>query len=116
MRSFMFRRLVLFCLVLTGVFAVAATMKAQQAPASAAAAAPTAPPQDGPRGGGRGAPPVRSPEVNDGRVTFRLRAPNAKEVAVALAGNRLTMQKDEQGVWSTTTDVLSPDYYTYSIV
>ena len=112
----MFRRLVLFCLVLTGVFAVAATMKAQQAPASAAAAAPTAPPQAGPRGGGRGAPPVRSPEVNDGRVTFRLRAPNAKEVAVALAGNRLTMQKDEQGVWSTTTDVLSPDYYTYSIV
>ena len=112
----MFRRLMLFCLVLTGVFAAAATMKAQQAPASAAAAAPTAPPQAGPRGGGRGAPPVRSPEVSDGRVTFRLRAPNAKEVAVALAGNRLTMQKDEQGVWSATTDVLAPDYYTYSIV
>lgn len=111
----MFRRLMLFCLVLTGVFA-ATSMKAQQAPASAAAAAPTAPPQAGPRGGGRGAPPVRSPEVSDGRVTFRLRAPNAKEVAVALAGNRLTMQKDEQGVWSATTDVLAPDYYTYSIV
>jgi enterochelin esterase family protein len=26
------------------------------------------------------------------------------------------MQKDEQGVWSATTDVLAPDYYTYSIV
>ena len=98
----MFRRLMLFCLVLTGVFATT-SMRAQQAPASPAAATPTAPPQAGPRGGGRGAPPVKSPEVSDGRVTFRLRAPNAKEVAVALAGNRLTMQKDEQGVWSATT-------------
>ena len=112
MTSFMLRRLMLFCLLLTGVFAVAATMKAQQAPASAAAAAPTAPPQAGPRGGGRGAPPVRSPEVSDGRVTFRLRAPNAKEVAVALAGNRLTMQKDEQGVWSATTDAVSYTHLT----
>ena len=49
-------------------------------------------------------------------MTFRLRAPNAKEVAVALAGNRLPMQKDEQGVWSATTDALAPDYYTYSLV
>ena len=31
--------------------------------------------------GGRGAPPIKSPEVSaDGKVTFRLRAPNAKEV------------------------------------
>ena len=95
----MFRRLMLFCLVLTGVFA-ATSMKAQQAPASAAAAAPTAPPQAGPRGGGRGAPPVKSPEVRDGRVTFRLRAPNAKEVARVVGGKRLPMQKDDQGVWS----------------
>jgi 1,4-alpha-glucan branching enzyme len=57
------------------------------------------------------------PEVGaDSRVTFRLRAPNAKEVAATLAGNRLAMQKDEQGVWSVTTDVLAPDYYTYSLV
>ena len=36
------------------------------------------------RGGGRGGPPApKSPEVSaDSRVTFRLRAPNAKEVAV----------------------------------
>jgi len=32
---------------------------------------------------GRGPAPVRSPEVSaGGKVTFRLRAPNAKEVAV----------------------------------
>ena len=59
---------------------------------------------------------MRSPEVlADGRVTFRLRAPNAKEVAVNVAGNTLPMQKDEQGVWSATSNVLAPNYYTYSI-
>jgi enterochelin esterase family protein len=47
-------------------------------------------------------------------VTFRLRAPNAKEVAVTGVGQRLAMQKDEQGVWSATTDTLKPDIYTYS--
>ena len=60
---------------------------------------------------------MKSPEVAaDGRVTFRLRAPNAKEVAVAMGGNRLAMQKDEQGVWTATSDVLAPDYYTYALV
>ena len=29
---------------------------------------------------------------------------------------RLPMQKDEQGVWSVTSDVLKPDYYAYSLV
>jgi enterochelin esterase-like enzyme len=59
---------------------------------------------------------VRSPEVQkDGRVTFRLRAPNAKSVAVALDGGpQMTMQKDDQGVWSVTTDPLPPDIYPYT--
>ena len=75
-----------------------------------------APPQAG-RGGGRGAAPIKSPEVGaDGRVTFRLRAPNAKEVVVAIGQTRLPMQKDEQGVWNVTSDVLAPNYYTYSLV
>jgi enterochelin esterase family protein len=65
---------------------------------------------------GRGAPPVKSPEVSaDGKVTFRLRAPNAREVVVTGIGQqRIAMQKDEQGVWSATTDTLKPDIYTYS--
>lgn len=67
---------------------------------------------------GRGGPaPVRSPEVSaDGRITFRLRAPNAKEVAVTgiVAGQRLAMTKDEQGVWSVTTDPMKPDMYGYT--
>lgn len=60
---------------------------------------------------------VRSPEVSaDGRVTFRLRAPNAKEVFVTGIGQRLAMQKDEQGIWSVTTEPLKPEIYTYSFV
>jgi len=66
-------------------------------------------------GPGRGAPPVKSPEVSsDGRVTFRLRAPEASQVAVVGIGQRLAMQKDDQGVWTAATDPLKPDIYTYS--
>jgi len=78
----------------------------------ATTAAPTAPAVQQGRGGG----PVKSPEVGaDRRVTFRLRAPNAKEVAVAMSGNqRLAMQKDEQGVWTAISEPLTPEIYTYS--
>ena len=83
---------------------------------SAAAQAPPSAPA-GPAMAARGPAPVRSPEVGaDKRVTFRLRAPNASEVAVTIAGKRLPMQKDEQGVWSLTTEPMTPDIYTYSFV
>jgi enterochelin esterase-like enzyme len=61
-------------------------------------------------------PPVVSPEVHaDGRITFRLRAPNAKEVTVGRSGaERLAMTRDEQGTWSATTAVLTPDIYQYT--
>ena len=62
-------------------------------------------------------PPLVSPEVHvDHRVTFRFRGPNVKEVLVSLDGTAkpLPMQKDDQGVWSATTDPLAPDYYNYS--
>ena len=64
-------------------------------------------------------PPIVSPEVQpDHRVTFRFRAPNVKEVAVQIEGaaKPLPMQKDDQGVWSVTTDPLAPDYYGYSFI
>ena len=63
-------------------------------------------------------PRLISPEVQpDNRVTFRFRAPNAKEVKLAREGAEpLPMQKDEQGVWSVTTDALEPDFYGYSFV
>jgi enterochelin esterase-like enzyme len=63
--------------------------------------------------------PMVSPEVHeDHRVTFRFRAPNAKEVAVSLEGaaKDTPMQKDDQSVWSITTDPLAPDFYGYSFV
>ena len=61
---------------------------------------------------------VRSPEVvSVGRVTFRDRAPNAKEVVVIRdGGSPLPMKMDDQGVWTATTDPLPPDFYPYSFV
>src|SRR6202020_1056507 len=62
--------------------------------------------------------PQVSPEVHsDGSVSFRFRAPNAKEVQLAREGAEpQAMQKDDQGVWSLTTTPLAPDYYSYSFV
>lgn len=62
-------------------------------------------------------PAINSPEVHsDGRVTFRLFDPNAQKVTVSVEGAKdpLTMQKDQQGVWTVTTDALTPDLYGYS--
>src|ERR1035441_8642036 len=51
----------------------------------------------------------------DGRVTFQLKAPNAKEVQLQCEGvTEHKMQKDDQGVWSLTTEPLTPDIYAYS--
>ncbi len=112
----MLKRLCLSFVVVAATLVSAAFLDAQQ-PAAPPGATPAAAPPAGQRGGGRGAPPVRSPDIAaDGRVTFRLRAPNAKEVLVTFAGTKLPMTRDEQGVWSATTDVLAPDYYTYSII
>src|ERR1041385_5030245 len=63
-------------------------------------------------------PPVISPEVHpDSTVTFRFRAPNAKDVLLAREGaQRVPMQRDEQGVWTITTPPLEPDLYGYSFI
>jgi enterochelin esterase-like enzyme len=60
---------------------------------------------------------IQSPEVHpDGRVIFRLLAPEAKKVTVSIEGSKasLEMQKDDKGVWSATTDPIPPDLYGYS--
>src|SRR5712692_6274879 len=64
------------------------------------------------------APAILSPEVHpDNSVTFRFRAPSAKEVMLSLEGAKpVPMQKDDQGVWNVTTDPLTPDFYGYSFV
>jgi len=80
--------------------------------------APTAPAGAPPRGAARGgffAMAVKSPEVSlDRKVTFRLRAPNAKEVFVEGVGQRLTMQKNDQAIWAAITEPMTPGIYTYS--
>jgi enterochelin esterase family protein len=89
---------------LVGLLFAAATAAIAQPPP------PPPPPQQ--------TPPVVSPEVRaDRTVTFRFRAPNAKEVLLALEGERRApMQKDEQGVWSLTSAPLEPDLYGYTFV
>jgi enterochelin esterase-like enzyme len=81
---------------------------AAQTPAAQPAAAPAPNPP----------PPIVSPEVSaDRRVTFRFRAPNAKEVLLSREGSpRVAMQKGDNGVWSVTTDALEPDLYGYSFI
>jgi enterochelin esterase family protein len=59
-----------------------------------------------------------SPEVlSDGRVTFHLTAPEARDVRVRCEGlPAASMVKDGQGVWSFTTGPLEADYYGYSFI
>jgi len=64
-------------------------------------------------------PQLQSPEIHeDNRVTFRLHAPAAEEVAVTGSwlpfGESLAMVKGDSGVWTATTNSLSPELYSYS--
>ena len=71
--------------------------------------------------GGRG-PRIVSPEVKDGKVTFRLNANYATRVQ--LSGNwmanpwtgTIDMQKGEGGVWEVTIDAPEPEIYTYNFI
>ena len=58
-----------------------------------------------------------SPDVSaDHRVTFRIYAPKASEVSMNgdfLTG-RAAFEKDDKGIWSFTTEPLTPDFYSYS--
>jgi enterochelin esterase-like enzyme len=66
----------------------------------------------------RGGPAVRSPEIHaDGRVTFRLAAPNATDVRLTAdflpAAQPLT--RDEKGIWSVTVGPVAPEIYGYAL-
>ena len=71
--------------------------------------------------GGRG-PRIVSPEVKDGKVTFRLNANYATRVQ--LSGNwmenpwtgTIDMNKGEGGVWEVTIDAPEPEIYTYNFI
>lgn len=60
-----------------------------------------------------------SPEVHsDGRVTFRLRAPHARQAAVGAEFQQglRPMVKNRHGVWSATLGPAEPDIYSYIFV
>lgn len=60
---------------------------------------------------------VVSPEAHgNNTVTFRLHAPNAKEVKISgdWLQQPVAMNKDEKGLWSYTTGPLRSDLYSYS--
>ena len=76
---------------------------------------------------------IISPEIHaDNSVTFRLFAPNAKEVQVTgdflpsvkmetpmgqMDGpGKATLTKDDKGVWSLKTQTLNPELYNYSFI
>src|SRR5690348_12963999 len=64
------------------------------------------------RGGAAAA--VSSPVVADGRVTFRLRANEAKAVTVSGDfGPDVALSRDTEGVWSASVGPLKPDVYVY---
>lgn len=58
-----------------------------------------------------------SPVVHtDGSITFQIEAPEAKEVYVAISGReKIPMNKNSEGLWSVTTEILPPDVYPYRI-
>ena len=53
--------------------------------------------------------PVQSPEVHaNSSVTFRLRAPNVKQVLLSREGaERVPMQRGQDGVWTVTVQTPS---------
>jgi enterochelin esterase-like enzyme len=89
------------------VTSIAAALLLMLAPGAAAAQE-----VGGRRGGGPG---IASPEVGpDRRVTFRLRAPEAKVVtASGDFGSDAQMRRGEDGTWSVTVGPLAPEMYVY---
>ncbi|MDB5241469.1 MAG: esterase [Spirosoma sp.] len=66
-----------------------------------------------------------SPDVaDDRRITFRLKAPDARQVALApgplllalAAKDPIPFQKGEDGVWSLTVGPVKPDIYVYKLL
>lgn len=59
-----------------------------------------------------------SPQINDDNtVTFAIKAPSAQQVQLQLDyGEPVTLQRDTAGMWTYTTQVLTPDLYLYNYV
>jgi len=69
----------------------------------------------------QGRQPITSPEIlPDGRVTFRLAAPEASSVSVTgdwpggINSTTTPMAKDAEGIWSATVGPLKPEFWIYT--
>ena len=62
-------------------------------------------------------PRLVSPQVDQGKVTFRFAAPKAQQVNLKINGRKdpVAMQRDDHGVWSATVGDLTPEIYEYQI-
>ena len=68
---------------------------------------------------------IISPEIHENKsVAFRLSAPNAGEVMITgdwmpvegLVPGTEAMEKDDNGIWSFTTEALEPELYSYAFL
>ena len=53
---------------------------------------------------------------DDGRVIFRIYAPEADTVLADITGKKFPMQKDETGLWSVTTDPIVEGFHYYAFI
>ncbi len=53
--------------------------------------------------------------MSDSRVKFSIKAPDAKKVQIDL-GKKYDLIKDDNGVWTTTTDSVSEGFHYYSLL
>ncbi len=59
--------------------------------------------------------PVTSPTIHDdGKVTFRIKAPNAKNVSLTGEAGKHGLTRGDDGIWSITVDSVAPGLYGYS--
>jgi enterochelin esterase-like enzyme len=53
--------------------------------------------------------------MSDSRVKFSIKAPDAKKIQVDL-GRKYDLTKDENGIWTVTTDSISEGFHYYSLL
>ncbi len=62
-------------------------------------------------------PEAKYPCVDsDSRATFKIKAPEAKDVKVDICSKKYDMTKDEEGVWTATTDPLVKGFHYYALL
>ncbi len=64
-------------------------------------------------------PPIVSPQIlEEGKVTFQIKAPEANQVSVSgeMTEGRVPMNRDSDGIWRVTLEGLTPGIYGYSFV